>query len=95
MLMITRVVLTALAAVNFGLIRSSPPPILQPEELKDRAGPMIGARRNKNMIKNKKRLILLPKDCKHPSHRLYCWYAYDGVLCIGCCQCGKVLKGGV
>ena len=34
------------------------------------------------------------KECKHPPERLYAWYV-DDVLCIGCCECGKVLKGGV
>jgi hypothetical protein len=31
--------------------------------------------------------------CPHPPTRLYAWYAVDGVLCIGCCVCGAVLKG--
>lgn len=31
--------------------------------------------------------------CKHPPTRLYTWFAYDGVLCIGCCDCGAVLAG--
>lgn len=33
--------------------------------------------------------------CKHPPGRLYAWFARDGVLCVGCCACGAVLKGGV
>lgn len=32
-------------------------------------------------------------SCKHPPHRLYTWHAYDGTLCIGCCECGVALKG--
>ena len=32
-------------------------------------------------------------QCPHPPQRLYAWYAGD-ILCIACCQCGKVLKGG-
>ena len=31
--------------------------------------------------------------CKHPPERVYAWRASDGVLCIGCCECGAVLKG--
>lgn len=33
--------------------------------------------------------------CPHPPARLYAWYAYDGTLCICCCLCGAVLKGGL
>ena len=33
--------------------------------------------------------------CKHPPRRLYTWDAADGTLCVACCECGKVLKGGV
>ncbi len=36
-----------------------------------------------------------PKVCPHPPTRLYTWIAFDGVLCVGCCACGTVLKGGV
>ena len=36
-----------------------------------------------------------PKPCKHPAKRLFSWYAYDGTLCICCCECGKVLRGGL
>lgn len=32
-------------------------------------------------------------DCRHPPSRHFAWVAYDGVLCVGCCACGKVLKG--
>ena len=35
------------------------------------------------------------EECKHPPKRLYAWYAYDNTLCIGCCECGKALKGGL
>jgi hypothetical protein len=31
--------------------------------------------------------------CQHPPTRHYAWVAYDGILCIGCCACGEVLKG--
>lgn len=37
-------------------------------------------------------------DCKHPPARLYAWFAQDPtgpVLCVACCECGTVLKGGV
>ena len=34
-------------------------------------------------------------ECKHPPERLYSWYAYDETLVVCCCECGKVLKGGV
>lgn len=34
-------------------------------------------------------------SCIHPPSRLYTWFARDGVFCIGCCQCGAVLKGGI
>lgn len=33
------------------------------------------------------------EDCDH--HRPYGWTADDGTLCVGCCDCGRVLKGGV
>jgi len=33
--------------------------------------------------------------CKHPPKRLYSWIAADGTLCVGCCECGAVLAGGV
>ena len=33
--------------------------------------------------------------CKHPPERLYSWSAWCGTLCIGCCECGEILKGGV
>lgn len=32
--------------------------------------------------------------CKHPPNRLFCWTAYDGTVCCGCCECGKILSGG-
>jgi len=31
--------------------------------------------------------------CGHPPERIYAWIAYDGVLCAGCCDCGRVLTG--
>jgi hypothetical protein len=31
--------------------------------------------------------------CAHPPTRTYAWRAYDGTLCIGCCDCGAVLAG--
>ena len=31
--------------------------------------------------------------CKHPPTRIYTWFAYDGTLCAGCCDCGEVLAG--
>lgn len=31
--------------------------------------------------------------CTHPPTRLYCWHVGD-VVCIACCDCGAVLKGG-
>lgn len=36
-----------------------------------------------------------PPPRKHPAKRLYAWHAYDGTLCICCCECGKVLRGGL
>jgi len=33
-------------------------------------------------------------DCQHPAKRLYSWHAYDGSLCVCCCDCGEVLRGG-
>lgn len=35
------------------------------------------------------------KGCQHPPSRYYGWVAYDGVLCVVCCDCGAVLHGGV
>ena len=31
--------------------------------------------------------------CTHPPTRIYTWFAYDGTLCAGCCDCGEVLAG--
>ena len=37
--------------------------------------------------------------CVHPPERLYTWFARDDRLpsgmtvCVGCCQCGAILKG--
>jgi hypothetical protein len=31
--------------------------------------------------------------CPHPIKRQYAWIAYDGIVCIGCCACGIILKG--
>ena len=33
--------------------------------------------------------------CKHPPERLYSWTAYDGVVCVGCCECGASLAGAL
>lgn len=39
--------------------------------------------------------------CPHPPQRLWSWFARDDthrrgeVLCVGCCDCGAVLLGGV
>jgi hypothetical protein len=35
------------------------------------------------------------QKCKHPPNRLYAWRAYDGTLCIACCDCGIALKGAI
>ena len=34
-------------------------------------------------------------ECKHPPHRLYSWEAFDGTICVGCCECGSVLRGAM
>lgn len=34
------------------------------------------------------------ETCSHPPTRLFAWYANDGTLCVCCCECGAVLKGG-
>ena len=31
--------------------------------------------------------------CAHPPTRYYAWNAWDGRLCVACCECGAVLKG--
>jgi hypothetical protein len=31
--------------------------------------------------------------CKHPPHRTYAWFAYDGTLCVVCLECHKILRG--
>ena len=31
--------------------------------------------------------------CTHPPARLFAWFAYDGTLCMACCDCGNVLTG--
>jgi hypothetical protein len=33
--------------------------------------------------------------CKHPPERLYSWTAYDGVVCVSCCECGASLAGSL
>jgi len=53
--------------------------------------------------------IISEKNCKHPRHRLYTWWANDPLvkinnkhpwtkegkcLCVACCDCGKILMGG-
>jgi hypothetical protein len=32
-------------------------------------------------------------SCKHPAPRLYTWHI-GRILCVCCCACGAVLKGG-
>jgi hypothetical protein len=45
-----------------------------------------------------KKEIRTTKKCQHPAHRLHAWTARDDsakageVLCVACCDCGKVLK---
>ena len=40
------------------------------------------------------------QPCNHPPVRLFSWFAYNyktgkkDILCVCCCKCGKVLKGG-
>lgn len=36
---------------------------------------------------------LAGSECKHPARRLFGWKAFDGTLCICCCECGEVLRG--
>ena len=37
--------------------------------------------------------------CKHSYNKLFTWFAFNLVtgrkdwLCVGCCECGEVLKG--
>lgn len=31
--------------------------------------------------------------CKHKPSRIYAWRAYDGTMCVACCDCGEVLTG--
>lgn len=44
--------------------------------------------------------IVEEKPCQHPASRQYAWHAYNHVtdkldaLCICCCDCGAVLRGG-
>lgn len=33
--------------------------------------------------------------CPHPPARLYSWTAYDGTICVGCCDCGAILAGAL
>jgi hypothetical protein len=33
------------------------------------------------------------QECTHPEERLFAWWAYDGSLCVCCCECGAVLQG--
>jgi hypothetical protein len=33
------------------------------------------------------------EECSHPARRLYSWTAFDGRICVCCCECGEVLKG--
>lgn len=37
------------------------------------------------------------QPCTHPPTRQFAWFARDihgDILCVGCCECGEVLKGG-
>jgi hypothetical protein len=40
-------------------------------------------------------------ECKHPPTRIYFWFAYNyktgknDIPCAGCCDCGKILLGGI
>jgi hypothetical protein len=36
-----------------------------------------------------------PGACPHPARRLYTWYAFDGVLCVTCSDCGTPLHGAI
>lgn len=51
-----------------------------------------------NKQKNSKTTKATKKaTCNHPPHRQFAWFAIslDGMgetLCVGCCQCGKILK---
>lgn len=33
------------------------------------------------------------KPCRHPAPRLFAWHV-GPILCVCCCACGAVLKGG-
>lgn len=48
-----------------------------------RVRPPLPAQKNKMETEN----------CKHPPTRLFCWFVGD-ILCICCCECGAVLRGG-
>ena len=54
-----------------------------------------GKKGTRNKEGEMKREIVDQETCKHPARRVYTWFAYDGTLCAGCCDCGKVLAGGV
>lgn len=40
------------------------------------------------------------QKCKHPPKRQFAWWAFNvktglkDILCVGCCLCGEVIKGG-
>ena len=40
-----------------------------------------------------------PQTCTHPPEKLYTWFARDDnqpsgmMVCVGCCQCGAILRG--
>ncbi len=38
--------------------------------------------------------VMAENTCYHPPTRLFAWYAYDGTLCVCCCECSEVLRGG-
>jgi len=34
-------------------------------------------------------------NCEHTPRRLWAWTAYDGTLCVACCDCGTSLRGAI
>jgi hypothetical protein len=44
---------------------------------------------------DQRRLVPTAAACKHPPERLHSWTAADGVVCVGCCECGALLAGAL
>jgi hypothetical protein len=54
--------------------------------------PLDNARAAASLFDSKQRKP--SNGCPHPPSRLWAWTALDKTLCVCCCECGAVLRGG-